>query len=142
MKEYHTSIIINATPKEVWIHLTDFSSYPDWNPIVGFLKGETKEGSYIQTYIVPLGKTFQTKLLVFREYEEMTWEGVQAAKFLMAGKHYYRLEKISDKQTKLLHGEWFTGLFSHFISKKLLQKMEDAFLLHNQMLKQRIENEK
>lgn len=74
--------------------------------------------------------------------EELIWKGTQGTKFLMAGTHYYRLEKINDNQTKLLHGEWFTGLFSWFIPKKTIKKMETAFKEHNMILKKRIEHEK
>ena len=141
MKQYHTSIIIHSSIDNVWNHLTDFSSYPTWNPLVRSLNGEMKEGRTISTHILPLGKTFHPTLLVYKPKKELVWQGVQGAKFLLAGKHYSRLEKISATETNLLHGEWFTGLFSWFIPKSLLQKMENAFLEHNIILKQRAENE-
>jgi len=56
MKEYHTSILINAHLEVVWKELTNFKNYPDWNPIVGKLEGEMKVGSKISTFIVPLKK--------------------------------------------------------------------------------------
>ncbi len=142
MKQYHTSIVINCSKKELWNELTNFSEYSNWNPIVGKLDGEMKEGGEIATYIVPLGKTFHPKILRYKENQELVWQGVQAAKFLRAGKHYYHLESISESQTELLHGEYFTGLLSYFISSSLLSKMKTAFEQHNILLKQRIENEK
>lgn len=125
----------------VWKHLTDFNSYPSWNPLVGKLEGEMKEGNTISTFIIPLGKTYFPTLLAYKPMEEFVWQGVQGTEFLLAGKHYYRLEKISDTETRLLHGEWFTGFFSWFIPQSLLQKMESAFIEHNKILKHRIENE-
>jgi hypothetical protein len=142
MKQYHTSIHINSSVEVVWKHLTDFSAYGAWNPLVGKLEGEIQEGKTISTYIVPLGKTYHPRLLVYRPHEELTWQGVQGAKFLLAGKHYYRLEKIGENETKLLHGEWFTGLLSWFIPQPLMQQMEDAFTAHNNLLKNRIEHER
>ena len=142
MKQYHTSILIEASAEKVWEVLTDFSSYPQWNPLVGKLEGKMEEGKKIATFIVPLNKIYFPFLLSYKPNAELIWQGIQGAKFLLAGKHYYKLEKWSDKETKLLHGENFTGLFSYFISKKLLKKMENAFISHNQILKQRIENEK
>lgn len=142
MRQYHTSVIINAPISIVWKNLNDFSSYPEWNPIVGKLEGEMKSGNTISTFIVPLGKTYFPKIRVYKTNEELIWEGTQGSRFLMAGKHYYRLEKITDTQTRLLHGEWFSGLLSWFIPKKLLTKMETAFIEHNRILKERIENEK
>ena len=140
MKEYHTAIIINSPATTVWEALTDFTAYPDWNPIVGKMEGEMKEGNRISTFIVPLNKTYYPIIMSYKVNKELVWLGAQGAKFLMAGKHYYRLEKISEIQTKLLHGEYFFGLFSYFIPASLLNKMKTAFEQHNIILKQRIEN--
>lgn len=142
MKQYHTTIEIEAPVAQVWQHLTNFKAYPIWNPLVGELTGDLRQGGKISTYIVPLGKIYRPKVLEWKENKALVWQGVQGAKFLMAGKHYYRLEAIEGSRTKLLHGEWFTGLFSWFIPKSLLNKMENAFIEHNNLLKQRVENEK
>lgn len=140
MRQYHTSVIINCSLETLWNELVNFSEYPNWNPIVGDLKGELKVGNTISTFIVPLNKTYFPKLLVCTPHIELTWQGVRGAKWLMAGKHYYRMEKITDNETKLYHGEYFTGLLSPLISNRLLDKMRLAFLHHNELLKQRIEN--
>ena len=139
MKEYHTNIKINKPIKDVWVFLTDFESYPNWNPFVGELSGNIKEGETIKTRIIPLGKSYYPKILSFKKEEELIWQGKQGAMFLLAGKHYYKLRSIDINKTELLHGEYFTGLLSSFISKKLLKKMEKAFNDHNIALKQRVE---
>jgi hypothetical protein len=139
VKQYHTSIVINCSQETLWNELTNFKEYPKWNPIVRDLNGEMKAGSKIATFIVPLHKTYYPKLLAYTPYIELTWQGTQGAKWLMAGKHYYKLEKINDRQTTLLHGEYFTGIFSYLISKSLLDKMRFAFTYHNELLKERIE---
>jgi hypothetical protein len=142
MKEYHTSIIIDSSLTTVWKELTNFKDYPQWNPIVGKLEGEMKVGSKISTFIVPLNKTYFPTLLCYKQNSELVWQGTQGAKFLMAGKHYYKLKSISENQTELLHGEYFTGIFAYFIPSSLLQKMKTVFEQHNILIKQRIENEK
>lgn len=139
MKEYHTSIEINAPVEKVWSVLTDFLFYPEWNPVVGKLEGLMQEGEKISTYIIPLAKTYFPVLLSYKINQELVWKGVQGANFLLAGKHYYKLEKLWDGSTRLFHGEYFSGLFSFFIQPELLNKMENAFILHNQLLKQRAE---
>ena len=140
MKQYHTDIIIHQSRAKVWEFLTDFAQYPDWNPLVGRLEGKMQVGEKIATFIVPLNKTFYPVLLQYEPEQELVWQGVQGAKFLLAGKHYYRLESLGEEETKLYHGEYFTGLFSHFIAKKLLNKMYQTFLKHNEILKKRLEN--
>jgi len=142
MKQYHTSIKINSTLNEVWEALTNFNDYPNWNPIVGKLEGEMKEGNTISTYIVPLKGTFAPVLLRYNKNQELLWQGTLGAKFLLAAKHYYRLNAISATQTELLHGEYFTGLFSYFLPGNFVSKMRTAFEQHNMLLKKRIENSK
>jgi hypothetical protein len=140
MKEYHTSIKINASVSEVWQVLTDFDSYSEWNPLVTKLDGNIVEGGIINTTIAPLKETFHPILLSYKTEKEITWQGKRIALFLLAGKHYYRLKRDSQSVTTLDHGEYFTGLLSYFISYKLLSKMKEAFVEHNIALKNRIEN--
>ncbi len=47
-KEIRTEIHIHATPSKVWQVLTDFSSYPEWNPFVKSLTGTVAIGQKIK----------------------------------------------------------------------------------------------
>lgn len=140
MKQYHTEITINASAEAVWQELNNFAAYPSWNPLVSKLEGDMREGSTITAKIVPLNQTFKARLVVYKPNEELTWEGKLIASFLLTGRHYYKLEQVSPTQTRLLHGEKFTGLAAFFIPKSLLLKMEKVFIEHNVRLKERIEN--
>lgn len=141
MKEYHTTIKIGKSIEEVWRGLTDFKTYPNWNPLVGELTGNFEEGGSVKAYIIPLGKSFSAKISSFKKDKELIWQGTLGASFLLKAEHYYKIKSIDEQHTELLHGEYFTGVFSHFIPKFLLQKMENAFTAHNEALKKRIENE-
>jgi hypothetical protein len=44
-------ILVETPIEKVWQALTDFKSYPTWNPIVGKLKEEMKEGNKIATFM-------------------------------------------------------------------------------------------
>lgn len=140
MKEYHTEITIGASVDRVWKVLTDFSAYPEWNPLVGWLEGDFRTGGRIQMFIKPLDRSFQATLKQVQENREMTWVGVRFASWFMSGEHYYRLDAMGSNSTQLLHGECFRGLGSVFIGKPMLRKMEDAFIQHNRLLKERVEN--
>ena len=142
MIQYHTSVKINASVKEVWNELTNFKEYPSWNPIVGKLDGEMKEGNKISTFIVPLKNTFFPKLIRYKENKELLWIGTQVSKYIISAEHYYRLKVITETETELEHGEYFTGIFSYFLSKKLVARMHHSFEQHNILLKKRIENNK
>lgn len=139
MKQYHTSIIINASAKQVWQELTNFKAYPNWNPIVGKLEGDMKEGSTISTHIVPLKNTYFPVLTHYDEHKQLAWKGARGASFLLAAEHYYRLYDLGDNQVELQHGEYFTGIFSYLLPTNLITNMHAAFEQHNRLLKQRVE---
>jgi hypothetical protein len=144
MKQYHTQIVIQAPMQRVWAELTNFEAYPSWNPLIGELHARLAAGEGIRMFITPLNAFFKAEFVTVKENEEMTWIGVRYAGFLLTGRHYYRLEKVSEEKTRLLHGEYFTGWFAYFIPKSTLKMMETMFVVHNEMLKKRIEekNEK
>jgi hypothetical protein len=140
MKEYHTEIVVSASPEAVWTVLIDFSGYPEWNPLVGWLRGDFCRNGTIEMFIKPLNRSFHATIKQLQDDRAFSWVGVQGAKWFLSGEHYYRLERIDNNSTKLFHGEIFRGLGSFFISNSLLKKMEKAFHQHNQALKERVEN--
>jgi hypothetical protein len=140
MKQYHTQIVIQAPITRVWAELTNFKAYPEWNPLVRELHGELEVGSKIRMFIIPFGSYFNAEFLTVAPNQEMSWQGVRFAKFLLSGRHYYKLEAIDDNKTRLLHGEFFEGWFSGFISSKTLKMMETIFVVHNELFKKRVEN--
>lgn len=140
-KEYHTAIVLNASIATVWETLTDFSAYPQWNPLVGWLRGDFRTNGQIHMFIKPLNRSFKARLKTVQQYQEFTWIGAQLAPWFLSGEHYYRLETIGDGVTRLLHGEYFRGLASALISTSVLHRMEQAFIQHNLLLKERIEHE-
>jgi hypothetical protein len=141
MKEYHTDIILNVSADRVWEALTDFSAYPEWNPLVGWLKGDFNPDGQIQMFITPLNRSFKAKLKTVQKDKEYAWIGVAIAPWFLSGEHYYCLEKINDASTRLLHGEYFRGWGSALIGKSMLRRMENAFIDHNLRLKERVERE-
>lgn len=140
MKEYHTEIVIDAPREKVWGVLTDFDAYPEWNPLVEWLKGDLREGGAIEMFIKPLDRSFKATLKTFKDGTEFAWLGVQGAAWIVSGEHYYRLEDVDASTTKLLHGEYFRGIGTAFIGRSLLERMESTFNEHNRALKERVEN--
>lgn len=138
-REYHTEILIRAGRADVWRSLTDFGSYPEWNPLVRWLRGELRPGGEIRMFIAPLNRSFPARIQAFLENEEMTWVGTVISPWILSGEHYYRLRAENARTTRLLHGESFRGLASGFISRSVLRRMESAFVAHNWALKRRVE---
>jgi uncharacterized protein YndB with AHSA1/START domain len=51
MKELHSEIEINAPAERVWELLTDFASYPQWNPFIRTISGQPTKGERLEVRI-------------------------------------------------------------------------------------------
>jgi uncharacterized protein YndB with AHSA1/START domain len=66
MKELHSQIDINASAERVWQLLTDFASYPQWNPFIRRISGEPATGERLKVRLEPpesRGITLRPKVL-------------------------------------------------------------------------------
>jgi uncharacterized protein YndB with AHSA1/START domain len=64
MKELRSEIEIQASEERVWQLLTDFASFPQWNPFIRRASGEAKAGSRLEVYIQPTGAGGMTSSLL------------------------------------------------------------------------------
>jgi uncharacterized protein YndB with AHSA1/START domain len=72
-------MILNASVDRVWAALTDFSAYPDWNPLFRWLKGDFSSDGQIQMFIAPLNQSFNAKLKTAQQDKEFVWIEVAIA---------------------------------------------------------------
>jgi uncharacterized protein YndB with AHSA1/START domain len=66
MKELHSEIEITASAGRTWLILTDFASYPRWNPFIRRISGEPTTGEHLDVRLEPpdsRGMTFKPKVL-------------------------------------------------------------------------------
>src|SRR5688572_15769767 len=119
MREIQTEIRIEAPPAEVWRVLTDFGSYPVWNPFVTKVEGELRAGGRLEIFVqVPEGPGTKFKPVVLRvePARELRWLGSLPVPGLFNGEHIFRLEPEGDGgATRFLHGERLTGLLIPFM---------------------------
>jgi uncharacterized protein YndB with AHSA1/START domain len=57
MKQLHTEIEISAPAERVWELLTDFASYPQWNPFIRNISGLPASGERLEVRLEPSGGT-------------------------------------------------------------------------------------
>jgi len=136
-----TAIDIQATPEAIWRELTNFAFYNDWNPMLQNVRGEARAGSKLK-FEVLLGNNKRLKLSAkvgkATTHEELHWTGGSA--LVIGGTHYFRLEKLSDGQTRLHHGEHFTGLLLPLMAKSI-RRSEALYNAMNHALKERMEQQ-
>lgn len=140
-KEIKTEIIINGTKEKVWQVLTDFASYPEWNPFIVQIEGHATKGTRLKNTLLNGGKKYQFKpiLLTVEPGESFSWLGSLFFKGLFDGLHSFKLEDAGNGQVKLIHSESFSGLVSSYILKKIGNDTRNNFVKMNQALKERVE---
>jgi len=137
MKSIKTEIIINATPSTVWNILSNFEDYKNWNPFI-HIDGELKEGQQLKNTIYLEGQSpqvFKPNLTKVEEGKSFRWVGRLFVKGLFDGEHYFVLEPFGKSQTKLIHGENFSGVLSGVLLKMIGEKTKAGFEKMNMALK-------
>jgi hypothetical protein len=139
-KTVETKIDITASSEKVWGILADTNSYYQWNPFIKSVSGVLKEGEEINVVLNPPGGSEFTfsPLVLKANHPEIRWIGKFLFKGLFDGEHYFRLETISAHQTRVIHGEKFSGLFIPF-TNSILKKTEEGFIMMNEALKKKAE---
>jgi len=137
-KSIKTEIDINSSPEEVWRILTDFKDYPKWNPFIISIEGELIPGTRLINTMRNGEKTFRFKPTVLRvvPYQYFDWEGHLFLNGIFDGHHYFEIEVLNEQQVKLNHGEYFSGILSRFILKKIANSTRENFIQMNMAIKQ------
>jgi hypothetical protein len=142
MKNLETEITINANSQEVWKVLMDHQEYPNWNPFIKHISGNTTQGENLNVTIHPEGKApidFTPVVLINKEQKEFRWLGHLFVKGLFDGEHYFKLEASGPNQIKFIHGENFSGLLSGALMKMIGNDTKQGFITMNEALKFRVE---
>lgn len=142
-KEIKTEILIHTAPSKVWSVLTNFKSYPQWNPFIKSISGEVEVGKRITARIEPpeaSGMTFKPKVLVFDPNKEFSWLGHLGIPGLFDGEHKFELIDNHNGTTTFIQSEKFKGVLIPLFSKMLDVNTVAGFKLMNQKLKELAES--
>ena len=143
-KELTTEIDIDVPVARVWEVLTDFASYPQWNPMIRRADGELRVGARLVVRFEPEGSrghTFRPKLLVVEPGRELRWLGWPRIPGLFDSEHYWIMQELPDGSTHLLHGTYIYGLFAPLAGKAMIRASRGPFEDMNRAHKQRAEEE-
>jgi hypothetical protein len=142
MKEIVTQIELECSDLQAWECLMDFEKYPEWNPFIRQIAGETRVGQFVEVTIQPPGGSpmkFKSQVLVAEGPVEFRWKG----KFLMSGlydgEHYFKIETLEPGRIRFTQGEKFGGLLEPVINGLMGGKVQKGFEAMNQAFKKRLE---
>jgi hypothetical protein len=140
--ELHTEMLIDAPPATVWAILTDFASYPDWNPFVTSAAGTLAVGERLVIRLAPPGGkpvTFKPTVTEVDTGRSLEWFGRLVLPRLFDGRH--RFELLPDGGgTRLLQTEHFAGALVPLVRKSLDTRTRAGFEAMNSALKSRAES--
>lgn len=141
MKELITEIIIRAPRATVWSVLTEFNHYSEWNPFIVASEGQAVVGTRLVNQMQQGDKvfTFKPKVTRVEEAAYLEWLGYLGMPGLFDGRHYFRLEENEPGVTKLIHGEYFSGVLSRLILKRIAEDTRGGYVAMNRALKDRAE---
>ena len=141
-REVITNIVIEADRVTVWQVLTNAAAYPQWNPVVRRVRGEFRAGRPISFVIRVGGVPFPIAAEVIRaDGHELRWAGPRGAtqNAWASGSHFFRLEPLSEKTTRVVHGEQFDGHLVRPLWPVLWRLLRPAYDDLNHALKRRVE---
>lgn len=142
MNHLLTSIPINAPPERVWHLLTDFASFPRWNPFIRRASGEPREGAQLEVYLQPSGAkgmTFRPRVLKAEPNRELRWLGHFLIPGLFDGEHIFTIEPLEAGRVRFVQREIFTGILVPLFMRWLSKDTRRGFEEMNLTLKSRAE---
>jgi hypothetical protein len=109
--EVRSQVDVNASADQVWAVLTDFSSYPIWNPFIYPLKGELRTGSPLEVTIHPGSQTitYQATMIAVNRARELTWSGRTFSGGVFETTYSFTIEPLESGGVRLVSHESHKG---------------------------------
>jgi hypothetical protein len=142
MKELYSEIEIAASAERVWRILTDFASYPQWNPFIRRISGEPTAGERLEVRLEPpggMGITLRPTVLNAEPYRELRWLGRLLVKGLFDGEHSLAIQQLGENRVRFVQSEAFNGLLVPLLARSLDNNTRRGFEEMNRALKEQAE---
>lgn len=139
-----SAIEIRAPLDVVWRVLTDFDSYPAWNPHVRRVLGKPRIGGRITIHTRPSGGrtvVMRPLILNWTPPHELRWRATFVWRRLFSGEHGFRLEEAAPNRVRFTQDETFSGLLVPLYARLRLAATRRGFEQMNQALRERAEAE-
>jgi hypothetical protein len=141
MLSLRTEIDIAAPPAAVWDVLTDFESFPEWNPFIRRIEGVLAPRARLLVRIQPPGgraMSFRPTVLRLEPERELAWRGRTLLPGLFDGEHLLALDPLG-AGVRFRHSENFSGVLVPLLRRSLETTTRRGFEAMNAALKARVE---
>jgi len=142
MKELNNEVEINASAERVWQLLTDFASFPQWNPFIQRVSGEPTTGARLEVKTHSSGAqhiTSRPTVLKAEPNRELRWLERSLVPGLLDTEHIFTIQPLDAEHIRFTQREIFTGLFSSLPALRRNIDTRRGFREMNHALKLRAE---
>jgi hypothetical protein len=139
--EIRSETTIEGTPDEVWGVLSDFASYPEWNPGMAQVLGEANAGTRLHIRFQLNGgrvMTMKPTVLVAEPGRELRWLGRLLLPGIFDGEHRFEIHEAEPGRVRFVQGERFKGLLVPFLRKLIEVDTATTFTKVNAALAARV----
>lgn len=125
MKEVRVEVTIDAPANRVWYNLTDFASFPRWNPFFPYAQGTLELNTEIEVHVsTPNGKRMKFRPVI-REATQggrLAWKGrLMPLPGLMDITQTFEIQPDGGSRVKFVATERFGGLLVRFMGGAIEQ---------------------
>jgi hypothetical protein len=142
MKELNNELEIHASAEQVWAILTDFASFPQWNPFIHRLSGQAQTGNRLTMRIQPSGArsvSSRPTVLKAEPNSELRWRERFLVPGLLDVEHVFIIEPLGTNHVRFTQREISTGLLVSLRAQRHNTNVRRGFREMNQALKLRAE---
>jgi len=138
----HTEVDIDASAERMWAVLSDFASYPQWNPFIRSVVGVPQQGARLRIVVQPSGSKvmrFSPVVLAAEAGRELRWLGRLLLPGVFDGEHRFAIELLGEGKVRFQQSERFSGILVGLLRASLDRDTKRGFEEMNQALKLRAE---
>jgi hypothetical protein len=137
-----TELVIDAPPERVWAEMTDFGSFPQWNPFVREAQGRLAPGEQLKIRLAldhGMKMTFRPRVTVVEPNRELRWLATLGRPGVFDVDRAFLIEPYNGGVRFVMSEEctgWLTPVMFATNLEAQLYRGYDAF---NQALRKRVE---
>jgi hypothetical protein len=141
MTSLHCEALLGAPPEQVWRELTDFASYPSWNPFIRRASGRLVPGATLEITLA-LGRgqvRFRPEVTVVDPPHELRRRATQAVPGLFDVDRCFLLEPVGAGSCRFVQSEHARGLLAPLLMPLVRHRILAGYRATNTALGQRLD---
>lgn len=143
MSDPRSSVDIAAPAQQVWDILTDWQSFPSWNPFIRSAQGRLVVGNRV-TIRLQLGRrliTFRPRLIVVDPPGELQWLVRQRVPGLFDVRRRFVVQPTGHSSSRLIQSETGSGLFAPLVMWLMRRDVLEGYRSLERAMKARAEHQ-